>query len=179
MTKLLYKVSLPRADMTFHPSSFWHTVDWESSTPKQRDGYVRDDVLYVGDFDEVNIHLFPRFRSIRVRRLDADAAILRDIGLNCEDEKEDEKIAHIFVKQSRRKDIESFRPTLYTFDAGGFVNIRKGEYVSYQSQTAISSEVLSIPDAIQRWNISAHFVEDLDEVSDRLKRNNIYFDEQT
>ena len=39
--------------MIFHPCSFWHTADWESSTTNERDGYVRDDVLYVGDLDEV------------------------------------------------------------------------------------------------------------------------------
>jgi hypothetical protein len=60
MTAFLYKVSAPRTEMLFHPSSFWHTPDRESSTTRAREGYVRDEVLFAGDFDEVNIHLFPR-----------------------------------------------------------------------------------------------------------------------
>lgn len=175
MNTLLYKVSPPKSDMTFNPSSFWHTADWESSTPKARDGYIKDEVLYVGDFDEINIHLFPRFSSIRVRHPDADAAALRAIGFACEDGRN----AHVFLNLNRREEIEAFRPTLYTFNHEGFTHIRRGEYVSYKPQTAISSEILSIPRAIESWNISAHYVDDLDRVVNRLKRNNIYFDEQT
>ncbi len=69
MNRYLYKVSQPRSDLVFHPSTFWHTLDWESSTTRYRDDYIEDKVLYVGDFDEVNIHLFPRKRTVRVVQL--------------------------------------------------------------------------------------------------------------
>tara|TARA_R110002072_G_scaffold56097_6_gene145560 strand:+ start:18967 stop:19494 length:528 start_codon:yes stop_codon:yes gene_type:complete len=175
MSKLLYKISSPRADMTFPISSFWHTVDWESSTTNPRDGYLKDDVLYVGDFDEVSIHLFPRFRSIRVRNVDADHGTLEALGFKSTPNKR----AHIFLRHERRKDIEAFRPTMYVFNAQEFEHIRRGEYVAYEPQTAISSEILSIPEAIDRWNIAACYVEDLDDVVARLRDGNIYFDEQT
>ena len=76
MTTHLYKVSAPQADNMFYPGAFWHTPDWESSTTRFREGYIRDEVLYAGDFDEVNIHLFPRVRTVRVRSVDCDEFML-------------------------------------------------------------------------------------------------------
>ena len=72
----LYKVAPPRVDMVFYPSQFWHTPDWESSSTREHDGYIREEVLYAGDFDEVNIHLFPRVKTVRVRSVDVDASTL-------------------------------------------------------------------------------------------------------
>jgi hypothetical protein len=62
----LYKVSPPREDMVFRPSRFWRTADWQSSSTRPHNGYIMEDLLYAGDFDEVNIHLFPRVRTCRV-----------------------------------------------------------------------------------------------------------------
>lgn len=82
MGQYLYKISQPRDDLMFYPSIFWHTPDWESSTTHAKEGYIRDTILYAGDFDEVNIHLFPRVRTIRVRARDAGRVpATRDIRL--------------------------------------------------------------------------------------------------
>ena len=104
MTTYLYKVSAPRTDKIFYPSPFWHTPDWESSTTCYREGYIKDDVLFAGDFDEVNIHLFPRVRTVRVRSVDADISALYDLGVRCTPEKS----AYVFVHHSWRKDVEAF-----------------------------------------------------------------------
>ena len=54
MTDRLYKVAPPRDGWTFEPRPFWRTEDWSSSSDNQKgDGYVRDEVLYAGGFDEV------------------------------------------------------------------------------------------------------------------------------
>jgi hypothetical protein len=175
MTSYLYKVSAPRASLVFHPRTFWHTRDWESSTTRPRVGYIEDDVLYVGDFDEVSIHLFPRVRIVRIRSADVSAARLRKIGLHCEPGKS----TYIFVRTSCRVAVESFRPTIYKFHSDGFNRIRRGEYVSWESRQAVSAETISMGEAITRWNIQVLYVDDLDILVDALRRAGIYFDEQT
>ena len=161
--------------MVFYPSRFWHTRDWESSTTRPRDGYVVDDVLYAGDFDEVSIHLFPRVRTVRVRSVDAGSARLEALGLQCSPGSS----AHIFVNKTYRTVVESFRPTLFTFDSSGFTHARRGEYVSRKPQRAMTVETLSMAEAMVRWNIEACYVDDLDPVIERLRGAGIYFDEQT
>ena len=159
----------------FYPATFWHTPDWESSTPRHREGYLSDEVLYAGDFDEVNIHLFPRGRTLRVRSMDADTSTLRELGLRCAPG----KAAYIFVHQSCRQEVESFHPTVFKFRSSGFVRVRRGEYVSRRPQRAISAETIPMSKAIEAWNIQACYVDDLDIVVERLRRESIYFDEQT
>ncbi len=161
--------------MDFYPSPFWHTPDWESSTTRPRDGYVVDEVLYAGDFDEVSIHLFPRVRTVRVRSVDAGSARLEALGLSCSPK----KTAHIFINKMHRPVVESFRPTLFTLDSDGFTNVRRGEYVSRKPQRAMAVETLSMAGAIARWNMEACYVDDLDAVIERLRGAGIYFDEQT
>jgi hypothetical protein len=175
MTTYLYKVSAPRTDHLFHPSPFWHTPEWESSTTSYREGYIKDDVLFAGDFDEVNIHLFPRVRTVRVRSVDADISALHDLGVRCTPEKS----AYVFVHHSCRKDVEAFHPTIFTFRADGFVRVRKGEYVSWQPQQAISAETISMAEALNRWNVDVCYLDDLDTLIERLNQVGIYFDEQT
>src|SRR5690348_6678507 len=116
MNNYLYKVSPPRSDLMFYPSTFWHTSDWESSTDRRRPGYIEDKVLYAGDFDEVNIHLYPRVRTARVRAVDADALTLQRFGLPCVPG----KTAHIFCAISCREAVESFSPTVFKFNPNGF-----------------------------------------------------------
>lgn len=171
----LYKVSAPRADKTFYPSTFWHTLDWGSSTTSYREGYIEDEVLYAGDFEEVNIHLFPRVRTVRVRYVDADISKLCGLGLQCTPGRS----AYIFIHHSRREEVESFRPTVFKFRVDGFVRVRNGEYISREPQQAISVETISIAEAIKRWNIEACYVDDLDGLIRRLNQEGIYFDEQT
>ena len=61
----------------------------------------------------------------------------------------------------------------------GFVHIRKGEYVSWDPQSAISSETIPIDEAVMRWNVRTCYVDDVDNLIARLKQVGIYFDEQT
>lgn len=177
MTARLYKVSAPRVDkdMLFYPSTFWHTLDWESSTTRHREGYIKDEVLYAGDFEEVNIHLFPRVRTVRVRSVDADISKLRDPGFRCTPRKS----AWIFLHHSRRDEVDSFHPTVFTFRVDGFIRVRNGEYISREPQEAVSAETISIAEAIKRWNVEACYVDDLDGLTERLEKDGVYFDEQT
>jgi hypothetical protein len=170
-----YKVSPPREDTLFHPSTFWLTPDWESSSTREHDGYIREELLYVGDFDEVNIHLFPRVRTVRVRSVDLDAATLSSFGVRCTPGKS----AWIFVSRSRREEVEAFRPTVFTFKADSFVWVRNGEYVSREPQHEISSETIGMPEALSRWNVEPCYVDDLDALIDRLRAAGIYFDVQS
>ena len=171
----LYKVSRPRPDLTFQPSKFWRTKDWESSSTRPREGYIEDDVLFVGDFDEVNIHLFPRVHTVRVRSTDADASRLARLGLHCSSG----MTAHVFLPRSRQTEVETFHPTVFKFDRHGFTRVRNGEYVSWRPQVAISSETFSMDQALEQWNINACYVEELDSVIRMLSSAHIYFDEQT
>lgn len=175
MKRYLYKVAPPRDELIFYPSRFYRTSDWESSTTRPRDGYIEDQVLYAGDFDEVNIHLFPRVRTLRVRSVDADARRLAALGLRCSPA----KTAYIFIHESCRPAVASFRPTIFRFDADGFVRVRRGEYVARAPQCAIAVETLDMADTVARWNVEPCYVENLDHVIDRLRRAGIYFDEQT
>lgn len=171
----LYKVSPPRSDMIFRPNRFWRTQDWQSSSTRQKEGYIEDEVLFVGDFDEVNIHLFPRVHTVRVRGVDVDASRLRSLGLSCTPG----ATAHVFVPQSRRKEVEAFRPTVFKFDRHGFTWVRNGEYVSRTPKVAISSQTLLMGEALVRWNTEACYVEELTSVIRALSNGGIYFDEQT
>lgn len=160
----------------FHPGTFWHTPDWESSTPRPRQGYVEDKVLYVGDFEEISIHLFPRVRVIRVRAQDAsDASLSQITGYSLPDDKR----ANIFIARDRQQSIQQFEPTIYRFDRTTFKNLRRGEYVSYQPCKAIDSLTIALIDAIELWNLHVCFVESLDTVKEQLADADIYFDEQT
>ncbi len=159
----------------FHPSTFWHTRDWESSSTRHRAGYIEDEVLYAGDFDEIGIHLFPRVRTVRVRSVDADVSSLCGLGLRCASGKSN----YIFIHHSRRAEVESFRPTVFKFNMDGFVRVRKGEFISRTPQQAISAETISIVEAVDRWNIQACYVDDLDDLTARFTREGICFDEQT
>lgn len=171
----LYKVSAPRADLIFRPSKFWHTEDWESSSSRPREGYVEDTVLFAGDFDEVSIHLFPRVRTVRVRAADAEATLLERLGLDCRSM----VTAHILAPRSRKAEVEAFHPTVFKFEPHGFTRVRRGEYVSWQPQTAISSETIPMHEALVRWNVEACYVDDLDDVVRTLSSAGTYFDEQT
>jgi hypothetical protein len=161
----------------FYPSTFWHTPDWESSCDHlpNKVGYIEDKVLYAGDFDEVNIHLFPRVRTVRIRTVDADHSILQSCGLSYVPG----KTAYIYCARKCRVDVESFNPTVFKFNPDGFTRVRNGEYVSWTPQKAISCETFLIGDAIKKWNIEVCYVADLDAIIASIARQGIYFDEQT
>jgi hypothetical protein len=175
MSEFLYKVSTPRPDLMFYPSTFWRSLDWESSTTNRRDDYIKEEVLYAGDFDEVNIHLFPRVRTVRVRARDADHRALQRIGLSCEPG----KTAYIFSGSSCRDEVESFRPMIYTFSPNGFTKVRNGEYVSRTPQRAASFETFTMAEAIGKWNVQACYTADLDGLIAKIRQKNIYLEEQT
>ncbi len=172
---LLFKVAPPRDDWTFHPSIFWHTADWESSTTKPRNGYQADCVLFLGDFDEINIHLLPRTKTVRVRSEDTTYATLESCGFRVSSGKS----AYLFVSMTARQEIERFQPTIYRFDNPGLENVRKGEYIARTPQKAIAVETVSMQTVLSRWNIEICFVDDLDAVIETLRENGIYFDMQT
>lgn len=172
---LLYKVSPSRDDMVFHPSLFWHTPDWESSSTREHDGYIREELLYAGDFHEVNIHLFPRGKTVRVRAIDAEPSTLSRLGPRCTPGRS----AWMFIDCSRREEVEAFRPTVFSFPAEGFTWVRNGEYVSRAAQRAIASETIGMQEALSRWNIEPCYVNDLDALIDRLKAAGVYCDVQT
>ena len=132
-------------------------------------------MLFAGEFDEVSIHLFPRVTTVRVRAVDADPVIMREQDIECRPDKN----AWIFCPANRRTEVESFRPTVFTFDTAGFIRVRRGEYVSWAPRQAIASETLAIAEAIERWNIQCLFVEDLALLIDRVRSAGIYFEEQT
>ena len=175
MNTPLYKVSAPRPDLLFHPSTFWHSPDWESSTTRYRAGYIEEQVLYAGDFDEVNIHLFPRVRTVRVRARDADLATMHGCGLPADPG----RTAYISCAIACRAEVEAFTPTVFTFDPQGFTRVRHGEHVSWVPQRARSCATWSMVDAIRAWNIQVCYVPDLDAVITQLARRGVYFDEQT
>jgi hypothetical protein len=175
MKSYLYKVSAPRGTLAFQLSTFWRTPDWESSTTRCREGYIKDQLLYAGDFDEVSIHLFPRVRTVRVRSVDGDGPSLRGLGFECATGRS----AHIFIQEFCRQEVESFHPTIFRFSADGFVRVRRGEHVSRKPQRAISVETVPMGEAINRWNIEVCYVNDLDVLIDRLCQARIYYDEQT
>jgi hypothetical protein len=175
MEKCLYKVSPPRSDLMFQPSTFWRSATWDSSTDRYREGYFEEKVLYAGDFDEVNIHIFPRVRTVRVRARDADHETLHRCGQSCEPGKK----AYIFCAHSRRIEVESFSPTVFTFNPVGFTNVRNGEYISRQPQMAMASQTYSMAAAIQNWNVQACYIENLDAIITKLTQEKIYFEEQT
>lgn len=175
MDAYVYKVSPPRTDMMFYPSTFWRSEDWESSTDRPREGYIEEKLFYAGNIDEISIHLFPRVRTARVRPADADSARLRQLGLKCSPGKS----AYIFVEASRKKEVEAFCPTIYTFRSPGFTRVRRGEYVSREAQKAVSKETLPIAEALARWNIETCYVKRLDDVIDGLTEAGIYFEVQT
>lgn len=171
----LYKISSPREDMTFRPAKFWRTHDWSSSTTRAREGYIEDQVLFAGDFDEVSIHLFPRVRTVRVRGRDAEPSALAALGLAYRPGAR----AHIFAPLARAAEVTAFHPTVFRFARTGFVCVRNGEYVSRQPQQAISCKTFTMPDALVCWNIEAVFVDNLDTVIATLSGAGVYFDEQT
>jgi hypothetical protein len=79
------------------------------------------------------------------------------------------------VAQGRR----AFHPTISKFRADGFVRVRKGEYISWRPQQAVSAETIPMAEALNRWNVEACYVDDLDALIERLDQDGIHFDEQT
>jgi hypothetical protein len=63
---MLYKISQARAGNIFEPSKFWRSPDWSISMKVPHEGYILDEVLYAGDFNDVNLHLLPNVPRLRI-----------------------------------------------------------------------------------------------------------------
>ena len=172
---MLYKVSSPRSKMTILPSTFWHTPDWESSTTRARPGYIKDTVLYAGDFDEVNIHLLPKIRRMRFWRSLEVLGFLAEFSLIYPD-----TAKAVMVADSCNMDqVASFRPTIYTFDSAGFRHVRNGEFISRNPQTALDTETIPFIEAMKRWQFQVFYTTQYEDIAERARSLEIYFDEQT
>ena len=171
----LFKVCPPRRDWRFEPSRFWRSRDWESSTTRPRQGYVQEDLLYVGDYDEVTIHLFPRVHTARLWGDDAVDDLRRELGL----ELGADIRAFVFYEHARAQEVAQFRPTIFHFHRDGFERVRRGEFVFREARRAIAAETLSLDAALARWCVRPCPVTSLDEVMERLRTRGAYFDEQT
>ena len=172
---MLYKVSHPNQDMTFTPKKFWRTENWKSSSPRPKEGYVCDEVLYVGGFNEINIHLLPKVRRIRIWLTADHIDLLRSTSLHFDRAKE----ALIITEETNRISVESFSPTVFTFNEEGFEYIPSNEYIARSPKTAVHKETITMSEAIARWNIELVYVDDLDAVISELRSLNIPFSEQT
>jgi hypothetical protein len=107
--------------------------------------------------------------------VDTDAATLSQLALSSSPGKS----AWVFVDGARRREVETFRPTVFSFRPDGFVLVRNGEYISREPQRAIACETISMTEALIRWNVEPCYVDDLDRVIDLLKANGVYCDVQS
>jgi hypothetical protein len=163
---LLYKVSEPAHDNTFEPRPFWRTADWAFSDDRPHDGLIEDSVLYAAEFDEVNIHLLPRVRRLRVW-LDHEERVrrLRACGFDWPGDPK----ALLFVARTDQRKVEEFAPTVFAFDRAGFHRTPTHEFVSREAQTAISVETIPIADALRRWRVEVIYVPDTAALEHQLR----------
>ncbi len=174
--ELLYKVSEPRSDWKFEPSRFWRTEDWSSSDNSPHEGYIEDCILYAADFNEVNIHLLPRVWRLRVW---------------LDDEKRSERLrrlgyawalgsrAVIFALESDRDVIESFSPTIFSFEKSGFERTPSNEFVSRSPQLALSAETIPFREAVERWQFELVYVKDAEALAQSFRSSGIDHQIQT
>lgn len=172
MAEFLYKVSAPREDLTFVPTRFWRTEDWSSSTGHEREGrfeghvYIEDQVLFAGSFDEVNIHLLPKVRRLRVW-LDDETRCerLSKLGYRWSAD----STAVIFAGETDRPVIEAFSPTIFTFERDGFERTPSNEFISRVPREATSQESVPFPDAMARWRFDLVYVPDTGALEQALR----------
>jgi hypothetical protein len=153
----LYKVSAPRAELTFSPMPFWRTDDWSFSDDRPHADLVEDSVLFACSYDEINLHLLPEVWRLRVW-LDDDVRVqrLRALGYTTTSG----ATAVVFAHKSDRDTIESFRPTVYSFDPAGFERTPSNEFVAREPQTALAARDFSFAEAQAKWNFHVIFVDD-------------------
>ena len=171
---MLYKVSKPNHEMLFFPKKFWRSDDWRSSSTKPKAGYIPEEVLYAGDFDEVGIHLLPGVMRIRIGLSDEQILKLSSTTLQCDFSKK----AAIYTEKGNQAIVEAFRPTVFTFSKQGFECVPSGEFVARKPQKAISCKTYTISEALEHWNIGLVFVDDLDVVLREIQAWNISYTQQ-
>lgn len=172
---MLFKVSAPKEDWIFEPRPFWRTADFKSSTTRPREGYIPDNLVYVGGFDEINIHLFPRVRRVRVWLTEATRPVAAATGLSFGSEHR----AVILIAEPDRASVEHFTPTIYSFLEDGFEPVPSNEFICRKPVRAVAQETITLAEAIQRWQIVVQYVDDLDELIARLRAQDLAFNEQT
>jgi hypothetical protein len=172
---MLYKISRARADNIFEPSKFWRSSDWSASTKVPHENHILEEVLYAGDFNDVNLYLLPKVPRIRIWLDDRVVNELKKLNIIVDSQ----YTAIIIASISDWETIESFHPTINYFDEAGFELTPSQEYISRTAQTAIKVETISIFEAIERWNIELYFVEDYDALKLKLNRVGIEYSEQT
>jgi len=153
----LYKVSEPGHGDTFEPRAFWRSDDFTMSDDRPHDGWLEDRLLYAAEFDQVNIHLLPRVRRLRVW-LDSPERCrrLRACGFAWPADAR----AVLFVADDDRSEVEAFAPTIFSFDRAGFERTPSDEHISREARTAVTSETIPIADALRRWHVEVVYVPD-------------------
>ncbi len=166
VSELLYKVSEPRDDPTFVPRRFWRTEDWSFSDDQQRDGLIEDRLLYAAEFNEINMYLLPKVWRLRVWLDDEERnERLRGLGFSWDPDLR----AIIFALEGDRNSIESFSPTIYSFDKAGFERTPTDEFVSREPRVAVSAETVSFAEARRRWKFDVRYVADSDALVQSLR----------
>jgi hypothetical protein len=176
VTDPLYKVSEPGHGDRFEPRRFWRTDDWAFSDDHPHEGLIEDQVLFAAEFDEVNLHLLPRVRRVRVRLDDPDRSRrVRACGFDWQPGAR----AVVFVADADRAAVESFAPTVFVFDRSGFERTPTDEFISRQPQTAMSSETIPIAEALARWRLEVIYVDDTVALELQFQRQGIDHQIQT
>lgn len=176
MRELLYKVAAPGDDWIFEPRPFFHAPDWSSSYDPQEEHdlppyvdvatHVEDCVLFVAGFDEVNMHLLPKVWKLRVWLDDQTrVARLRELGYSWTPGSR----AVIFALESDREAIESFTPTVFTFNPDGFELTPSNEFISRKPRVAVSSETLPFRTAQSRWAFELIYISDAESLTQSLQ----------
>ena len=172
---MLYKICLRRDNLVFEPSRFWRNADWTSSSTNPKPGYVEENVLYAAEFDEVNIHILPKVRRLRVWNSAENYPTLNALGYSVSTDSK----ATLFARERDRAAVIGSSATVYVFDREGFTAIPSNEYVARSPKRAIQCETISVPAALERWNVDLRFVADLDQVIALLKERGVRYGEQT
>jgi hypothetical protein len=136
---------------------------------------MEETVLYAAEFDEVNIHLLPPVRRLRVWLTPETLAGLQALGYGGMANRR----ALLLVNEADRQQVESFCPTIFTFERDGFEPTPGNEYVSREPRTALSCETIPMAEAIRRWQIAITWASDLSAVAAVFEQHDIPYSEQT
>ncbi|GDY13874.1 hypothetical protein LBMAG53_27520 [Planctomycetota bacterium] len=138
-------------------------------------GYIYDELLYAGDFDEVNIHLLPNIKRIRLWNTDDVFQKLTSVSIY-----PDHQVKAVMITDETHRDlVYHFSPTVHYFNDDGFEYVPSNEWISREPRTPIKSEVITMNEAITRWNIEIHFVDNYELLKLELTKCGIQYCEQT
>ena len=172
---LLYKVTAPRESKLFNPTRFYRTQDFRSSSTRLKPGYIKDCLLYVGDSEEIAIHLFPKIDRIRVRNSEASRLKLSHLGF----ETDPSRKCYIFAHREDQRKIMEFEATVYAFEDRHFMKTPSNEYISRDPVEAISSESYTMSEILRRWCIQLILVASIPKLSGILSEAGVTYSYQT